>query len=160
MLYNFTLVRLSPAEYAEHFKNNKIIISYFNSPAGVLQVQFTQLGILKMHFVDPKTVPADALSTAGFLDKKLIVVGTDFQIKVWQATLAIPAGSTKSYQEIAQLINAPGASRAVGTALGKNQIAYLIPCHRVICSSGSLGGYAGGLDKKRLLLEHEKNILS
>ncbi len=86
---------------------------------------------------------------------KLHLKGTPFQIKVWNALLQIPMGSLKSYLEIANEIGDPHASRAVGTAIGNNPIAYLIPCHRVITSSGNLGGYHWGIDRKSAIIGWE-----
>ena len=85
--------------------------------------------------------------------------GTEFQRRVWQALLTIPFGETRSYGEIAELIGAPGAARAVGLANGHNPIAIIVPCHRVIGASGSLTGYGGGLDRKRSLLALERSRL-
>jgi methylated-DNA-[protein]-cysteine S-methyltransferase len=90
-------------------------------------------------------------------DVPLDVIGTDFQRCVWAALLTIPYGHTRSYGEIAQQIGSPGAFRAVGLANGRNPIGIIVPCHRVIGSNGSLTGYGGGLDRKRLLLEMEKS---
>lgn len=81
--------------------------------------------------------------------------GTPFQQRVWSALLEIPFGTTCSYSEIAARIGRPTAVRAVGAANGRNPIAIVVPCHRVIGRSGALTGYAGGLDTKRRLLEHE-----
>lgn len=89
-------------------------------------------------------------------DVDLELVGTEFQRRVWAALQTIPYGETRSYGEIAAQIDAPGASRAVGLANGRNPIGIIVPCHRVIGSSGSLTGYGGGLDRKRALLELEK----
>ena len=86
--------------------------------------------------------------------------GTPFQRKVWGALRAIPPGTTASYQSIAIAVGSPGAVRAVGTANGANPIAVVIPCHRVIRSDHTLGGYAGGLERKRWLLAHERNDVS
>jgi methylated-DNA-[protein]-cysteine S-methyltransferase len=81
--------------------------------------------------------------------------GTDFQKSVWAALLTIPFGETRSYGEIARQIGRPTASRAVGAANGRNPISIIAPCHRVIGSSGSLTGFAGGLEAKKLLLDLE-----
>jgi methylated-DNA-[protein]-cysteine S-methyltransferase len=81
--------------------------------------------------------------------------GTDFQRKVWRALLTIPFGETRSYAQIAKQIGSPGASRAVGAANGRNPIAIVAPCHRVIGTSGKLTGFAGGLDAKAYLLALE-----
>lgn len=78
--------------------------------------------------------------------------GTEFQKSVWAALLTIPFGETRSYGEIAHQIGRPGASRAVGAANGRNPISIIAPCHRVIGSNGSLTGFAGGIEAKRLLL--------
>jgi AraC family transcriptional regulator of adaptative response/methylated-DNA-[protein]-cysteine methyltransferase len=83
------------------------------------------------------------------------VFGSTFQKQVWNALCQIPYGETRSYTEQANLINKPKAYRAVANANGANQLAIIIPCHRIICSDGSLGGYGGGLAVKRGLLEHE-----
>ena len=81
--------------------------------------------------------------------------GTAFQQRVWNWLLTIPSGATTSYGEIAFEIGKPGAARAVGGAVGRNPLSIVVPCHRVIASDGSLGGYASGLDRKRWMLAHE-----
>ena len=82
--------------------------------------------------------------------------GTDFQRAVWDAIREIPAGRTASYQEIARSVGRPAAVRAVGTATGRNPVSIVVPCHRVIRSDGSLGGYGGGLHRKEWFLDHER----
>lgn len=84
--------------------------------------------------------------------------GTDFQKKVWQALLTIPYGKTTSYMDLAKELGDPLAIRAVAAANGKNPLWILIPCHRVIGSDGSLTGYAGGLWRKKWLLDHEQPV--
>jgi methylated-DNA-[protein]-cysteine S-methyltransferase len=84
--------------------------------------------------------------------------GTPFQQTVWAALRRIPTGTTTSYGALARSIGAPAAMRAVGAANGRNPIAIVIPCHRVVASDGRLHGYGGGLDRKRWLLEHEGAI--
>jgi methylated-DNA-[protein]-cysteine S-methyltransferase len=86
--------------------------------------------------------------------------GTEFQQRVWKALLTIPYGETRSYAEIAEQIGTAGAARAVGLANGRNPIAIIIPCHRVIGANGRLTGYGGGLDRKRTLLELEQQRTS
>ena len=81
--------------------------------------------------------------------------GTDFQRSVWQALLTIPFGETRSYGEIARQIGRPTASRAVGAANGRNPVSIIAPCHRVIGTNGTLTGFAGGLEAKRMLLDLE-----
>ena len=93
-------------------------------------------------------------------DLPLAPRGTPFQQRVWQALGEIPYGQTVSYAEIARRIGQPNAVRAVGRANGSNPISIVVPCHRVIGSSGSLTGYGGGLDRKRWLLAHEANVVA
>ncbi len=83
--------------------------------------------------------------------------GTAFQRQVWAALRTIPAGTTWSYAELARAVGRPTATRAVGAANGRNPIALVVPCHRVIASDGTLGGYGGGLEMKRWLLRHERS---
>jgi methylated-DNA-[protein]-cysteine S-methyltransferase len=85
--------------------------------------------------------------------------GTEFQRRVWQELREIPHGRTQSYGDIAAAIGRPTASRAVGAANGRNPISIVVPCHRVIGASGALTGYAGGMDRKRWLLNHEAEAL-
>jgi methylated-DNA-[protein]-cysteine S-methyltransferase len=88
-------------------------------------------------------------------DLPLQPAGTPFQLQVWAALQTIPYGEVRSYGEIAAQIGRPGASRAVGLASGRNPIAVIVPCHRVIGATGSLTGYGGGLHRKRFLLDLE-----
>lgn len=81
--------------------------------------------------------------------------GTDFQRTVWKALRAIPAGETRTYGQLAAAIGSPKAVRAAGLANGQNPVAVIVPCHRVIGANGTLTGYAGGLERKRWLLQHE-----
>jgi methylated-DNA-[protein]-cysteine S-methyltransferase len=90
-----------------------------------------------------------------FDDVSVAVSGTAFQKKVWGATAKIPYGETRTYAQIAKQIGHPKAVRAVGTALGKNPVCVLIPCHRVVPSSGGIGRYAYGTAVKKWLLDHE-----
>jgi methylated-DNA-[protein]-cysteine S-methyltransferase len=89
-------------------------------------------------------------------DLPLAPRGTEFQRAVWHALRTIPLGETRSYGELAQQLGRPSASRAVGAANGKNPISIIVPCHRVIGSTGHLTGYAGGVAAKRWLLDHEQ----
>jgi AraC family transcriptional regulator of adaptative response/methylated-DNA-[protein]-cysteine methyltransferase len=90
-------------------------------------------------------------------DLPLDLAGTAFQVRVWEALRRIPSGETRTYSEVASAIGAPKAVRAVGTACGANHLALIIPCHRVIRSDGSLGGYRWGLDVKDALLRAEQS---
>ena len=105
---------------------------------------------------------ADALARylAGDLDAVTPLAvdggGTDFQARVWDALRAIPVGETRSYADIARVLGSPTATRAVGAANGRNPVWVVVPCHRVIRTDWALGGYGGGLDRKRWLLAHEE----
>ncbi|MGW8763904.1 methylated-DNA--[protein]-cysteine S-methyltransferase [Streptomyces sp. NPDC055815] len=85
----------------------------------------------------------------------LNLIGTPFQLRVWEQLLRIPYGETRTYGELAEELGNPGASRAVGLANGKNPVSIIVPCHRVIGAGGSLTGYGGGLDRKQRLLAFE-----
>lgn len=89
-------------------------------------------------------------------DLALAPVGTAFQRRVWDALVAIPYGETWTYGRLATHLGAPGASRAVGLANGRNPLGIVVPCHRVVGADGSLTGYAGGVERKRWLLDHER----
>lgn len=91
-------------------------------------------------------------------DLRLAPRGTPFQQGVWEALRAIPPGETRSYGQVASALGVPGASRAVGAATGRNPISIVVPCHRLVGSSGALTGYAGGVERKRWLLEHEAGL--
>jgi methylated-DNA-[protein]-cysteine S-methyltransferase len=92
-------------------------------------------------------------------DIPLGLVGNDFELRVWEALRRIPYGETVSYGEIAREIGSPSAARAVGLANGRNPVAVIVPCHRVIGADGSLTGFGGGLERKRLLLDLESGVL-
>lgn len=88
----------------------------------------------------------------------LVLPGTPFQQKVWDALLSVPFGSTITYSKLAALLSSPRAVRAVGRANGMNPVSVLVPCHRVTGKNGELTGYAGGTDRKAWLLAHEKQV--
>lgn len=92
-------------------------------------------------------------------DLTLDLVGTEFQRAVWLGLQNIPFGGTRSYGELACDLDRPGAARAVGAATGRNPISIVIPCHRLVGSTGSLTGFAGGIEAKQWLLDHESNRL-
>ena len=85
-----------------------------------------------------------------------VIKGTPFQMKVWKVMMQIPFGKTKSYKDVARVVGAPKAFRAVGSACGKNPIGMLIPCHRVLASDGSLGGFGWGLKRKQQMVDWEQ----
>ncbi len=143
------------------------------APGFSLYVEATANAISRIFFDKPETVegepdPANPLirETARQLDEffqrerrtfdlPLDLAGTPFQLEVWNALLRIPYGETRSYGQLAVQLGHPGAARAVGTANGSNPVAIVVPCHRVIAAGGGLGGYGGGLDRKRFLLDLE-----
>jgi len=113
---------------------------------------------LREHTVDTATVLAQIFSTdssVGVEPLPVLVKGTNFQVRVWLALLRLSPGSATTYGRLAGSIDEPGAARAVGTAIGRNAIAFLIPCHRVLRSCGGLGGYRWGPERKRALLAWE-----
>ena len=93
-------------------------------------------------------------------DLPLVLRGSPFQVRVWQALLEIPYGRTATYGEIARHVGRPSGARAVGLANGRNPIAVVVPCHRVVGADGSLTGYGGGLERKRRLLELEADVVA
>jgi AraC family transcriptional regulator of adaptative response/methylated-DNA-[protein]-cysteine methyltransferase len=173
---------VTPGEFRTRGKNMKIYYGVHPSPFGECFVAITERGICQLAFAgradqkrladelrkqwrradiseDPvRTRPSvDRLFSPGQLKQSLPVhlLGTNFQIKVWQALLKIPRGTTVSYTDIAQSIGKPEAVRAVANAVGQNPIAFLIPCHRVIRKTGALGGYRWGVARKKAMLEWE-----
>jgi methylated-DNA-[protein]-cysteine S-methyltransferase len=90
----------------------------------------------------------------------LAAEGTDFQRTIWNALLDVPFGETSTYGEIARVVGKPAAARAVGLANGRNPIAIIVPCHRIIGAGGRLVGYGGGLPVKQILLQHETSLLN
>ncbi len=147
---------------------------YLNTPVGTLEIKGDIDGLAFVNFIDPeesesKIIPESLQDTVQQLSEyfegnrtnfqlKLNPEGTFFQKKVWQQIKNIPFGKTASYQDIANQLGDPKAIRAAASANGKNPIAIIIPCHRVIGSDGSLIGYAGGLQRKKWLLEHENPV--
>ncbi|EHA1123749.1 methylated-DNA--[protein]-cysteine S-methyltransferase [Vibrio navarrensis] len=148
------------------------------SPLGEMTLQANDEGILGIWFTTQTTRPDDlgqenanhpvlglALTQLDEyfsgkrtqFDLPIAVKGTAFQMQVWQALTTIPYGETWSYQELANAIDNPKAVRAVGLANGKNPVSIVVPCHRVIGKNGKLTGYAGGIERKRWLLERESN---
>jgi methylated-DNA-[protein]-cysteine S-methyltransferase len=134
-------------------------ISVETGPRGVRRIEFgarhaRQYSSAVMHETIRQLQDYFAGDLKSF-DVPLEIVGTDFQQRVWRALRTIPYGQTRSYSQIAAQIGAPRAVRAVGAANGRNPIPIIVPCHRVIGASGSLVGFGGGLEWKRLLLDLE-----
>jgi AraC family transcriptional regulator, regulatory protein of adaptative response / methylated-DNA-[protein]-cysteine methyltransferase len=91
---------------------------------------------------------------------KLVLIGTDFEVKVWETLLKIPVGRATTYRSVAEHIGRPAASRAVGAAVGKNPISFVVPCHRVVGSTGALTGYHWGVPRKRAILGWEAGVIA
>lgn len=153
--------------------------SVIDSPIGPLTVVASGETLVGLHMADQRHRPAqgsfgpevpDALPTVtdqltayfdGRLtefDVPLAPTGTAFQLAVWAALRTIPYAATASYGSVAAAVGRPGAFRAVGLANGRNPVAIIVPCHRVIGADGSLTGYGGGLERKRWLLDHEATV--
>ncbi|MGY3438633.1 MULTISPECIES: methylated-DNA--[protein]-cysteine S-methyltransferase [unclassified Marinovum] len=172
---------MSPGDYAEGGAGLTIYQGWFDSPFGRALVMGTDRGICGLGFAAemgeaaciedlvrrwPKATFQDApdrlapwvmaaFGEVAGAEAPLYLIGAPFQIKVWEALLAIPSGHVTTYSEIAQSIGNPKAVRAVGTAVGRNPVSWLIPCHRALRKSGALGGYHWGLPVKRALLAYE-----
>lgn len=172
---------MSPAEYKNGGQHLSINYSFAESPFGSLIVAATPKGVCYMAFEEDEAIALYKLKNkfpnASFRQKldliqqhalfifqndwrklpeiKLHLKGTDFQLKVWESLLKIPMGKLATYGSIAQRIGSPSASRAVGTAIGSNPVAFLIPCHRVIQSTGTFGGYMWGSTRKTAIIGWE-----
>lgn len=173
---------MSPGEYAKGGAGLVIYWGWFESPFGAAIVMGTDRGLCGLGFAEELGAEAAmedllarwphaefiedpmrlkpwvdaAFGVSATKDKApLFMIGAPFQLKVWQALLAIPSGHVTTYSEIAEAIGSPRAVRAVGTAVGRNPVSWLIPCHRALRKSGALGGYHWGLPVKRALLAWE-----
>jgi len=172
---------MTPAEYKNGAKNLSINYSFAESPFGNLIVATTPKGVCYMAFDNDEANALNDLKqkfpNATFQRKldllqqnalfifqndwsklpeiKLHLKGTEFQLKVWETLLKIPMGKLSTYGSIAEKIGNANASRAVGTAIGSNPVAFLIPCHRVIQSSGNIGGYMWGNTRKTAIIGWE-----
>ena len=150
--------------------------AYYKSDIGYLEITGTEKGISGVVFIEEKPAYVRPIhpclqecydqldeyfhgSRRNF-DLDLVIEGTDFQLKVWMALLKVPYGTTVSYGDIAVAIGSPKAVRAVGGANGRNCIAVIVPCHRIIRNDGRLGGYGSGTWRKDWLLKHESNVIS
>ena len=174
---------MSPGDFAKGGEGLEILWGWFESPFGPALIMGTEKGICgigfaaeegsdatmsdlkarwpKAKFVEDLTtlapLAAQAFPRSGADDRpvKLFLIGAPFQIKVWEALLSVPTGHVTTYSDIARVIGHPKAVRAVGTAVGRNPISWLIPCHRALRKSGGLGGYRWGLPVKRAMLAWE-----
>ncbi|PSR53652.1 cysteine methyltransferase [Adhaeribacter arboris] len=172
---------MTPGEYKNGGENLTIHYSFAESPFGNVLVASTPKGICYLAFADEEQVAFTKLQAkfpkatytqivdlaqqnalyifthdwSKLNQIKLHLKATDFQLKVWEALLKIPTGQLTTYGKIARQINLPNASRAVGTAIGDNPVAFLIPCHRIIQSTGVLGGYHWGTVRKSAIIGWE-----
>jgi len=172
---------MTPGEYKNGGRNLSINYSFAQSPFGNILVASTSKGICHLSFYEDENMALQTLQNkfpeaiytqladleqqnALFIfnhdwtklrEIKLHLKGTDFQIKVWESLLKIPMGQLSTYGAIAKNLANPNAARAVGTAIGDNPVAFLIPCHRVIQSSGAFGGYHWGTDRKTAIIGWE-----
>ena len=172
---------MSPGDYARAGEGLQIRWGWFDSPFGPALVMGTDRGLCGIGFADDQDPAATMADLAGrwpaahlhedpaFLrpwaeaafgvgagrETPLFLIGAPFQIKVWEALLSVPSGHVTTYSDIARRIGNPGAVRAVGTAVGRNPVSWLIPCHRALRKSGGLGGYHWGLPVKRAMLAWE-----
>lgn len=178
---------MTPGQVSRAGEGVTITWGVHDSPLGAAFIAVTELGVCSLQFADSAAARRAAVArvqaewpgatlvesssrtrdaarralgrlgaTAGPL--ALHVRGTNFQLKVWAALLNVAPGSVTTYEEVACAIGRPRAVRAVGTAVGRNPVSVLIPCHRVIRKSGHLGGYAWGLERKELLLRTEDAV--
>lgn len=177
-----TIEGMTPGAFKQQGAGLDINYDFADSPFGTVMIASTRDGICHMAFEADRDAGFDtlyrtfpearfhqrqdqmqthALSVFGRNQAspdgkiKLHLQGTPFQIKVWEALLKIPMGGLASYGEIARKIGQPAASRAVGTAIGHNPVAFLIPCHRVIRQNGAIGGYMWGAERKQAMIAWE-----
>lgn len=170
---------MSPGDYARQGEGLTIHWGWFDSPFGEALVMGTERGLCGLafaaeigaeaafadmagrwpkatHVEDPQALRPDVMAAfAQRGEARLHLIGAPFQIKVWEALLTIPSGEVTTYGDIARAVGHPRAMRAVGTAVGRNPVSWLIPCHRALRKSGALGGYHWGLPVKRALLAWE-----
>jgi AraC family transcriptional regulator, regulatory protein of adaptative response / methylated-DNA-[protein]-cysteine methyltransferase len=174
---------VSPQQYKSGGQGMEICYGYHASPFGLCFIAVAEKGICALKFVDEEKTRNEFESfsaqwkfaslvhkpnlTQEYIRKifspkpgnpenlQLLVHGTEFQIKVWEALLKIPFGAVGSFQQIAQLVGQPEAARAVGSAVGANPILYLIPCHRIISKDGTMGNYHYGKVRKQTMIGWE-----
>ena len=180
---------MSPGIYKAHGRGLSIRYGFHDCPFGRALILITSEGLAGLAFADhgkEKSALADMTSrwpeatyvedqqaTASYARRifeaerwqpdqplKIVFIGTDFEIRVWETILRIPFGKASTYSDIACHIGKPKAARAVGTAVGKNPISFVVPCHRVLEKSGGLGGYHWGLTRKRAILGWEAGAMA
>lgn len=174
---------VSPQQYKTSGKGLEIFYGYHASPFGLCFIAVAEKGICALKFIDEEKsrnefeIFSQQWQFASLVHKPnythrfirkifqpdkvnpeklhLLTQGTDFQIKVWEALLKIPFGSVSSFQQVAQMIDQPELVRSVGSAVGKNSILYLIPCHRIISKNGTMGNYHLGKVRKQAMIGWE-----
>lgn len=175
---------MSPGEWKMKGRGLQIRYGYHPSPFGLALVMITDRGLAGCAFADPGEETAcfedmarrwpnaiyveDQAATAPYAERifdparwtsdkplRVVLLGTDFQVRVWQSLLKIPMGRAVTYSHVAQDIGQPTASRAVGAAIGANPISFVVPCHRALGKSGALTGYHWGITRKRAMLGWE-----
>jgi AraC family transcriptional regulator of adaptative response/methylated-DNA-[protein]-cysteine methyltransferase len=180
---------MSPGTWKARGEGLTIRYGYHPSPFGTALIMITDRGLAGLGFADPgredaafrdmagrwpkAAYVADDEATAAYARRifdpsrwrpdeplRVVMIGSDFQIRVWQALLRIPLGSAITYSDIARGIGYPKASRAVGAAVGRNPMSFVVPCHRALGKSGALTGYHWGLTRKRAMLGWETGQLS
>lgn len=177
---------VTPGEYKSGGAGLRIDYGIHATPFGDCLLGLTERGICRLEFIDQETtdqvlvrlseawpqaqLKEDPAATGKLISRifspqqqsapplPLLLRGTNFQLKVWQALLQIPEGALTSYGYLAKKLGQPTAGRAIGTAVGKNPIGYLIPCHRVLRGDGGIGGYRWGIERKMAILGKELSL--
>lgn len=179
---------MSPGDFKTGGAGLEIRYGYHPSPFGTALLMTTARGLCGLAFADPGTEEAaledmskrwpgarfspDQEFTAPYVDRvfapgqwradqplRIVMIGTDFQVRVWEALLRIPLGCASTYQDVARAIGKPTAARAVGAAVGRNPISFVVPCHRALGKSGALTGYHWGITRKRAMLGWESGCV-
>lgn len=180
---------MSPGAYKNRGEGLTIRYGYHPSPFGIALIMITDRGLAGLSFNDPgderaafadmsgrwpnATYIEDMAATTPYAARifdpsrwradqplRVVMIGTDFQVRVWEALLSIPMGRARTYSALAEQIGEPKASRAVGAACGANPVSFVVPCHRALAKSGALTGYHWGLTRKRAILGWEAGQVS
>jgi len=180
---------MSPGDFKAGGAGLEIQYGYHPSPFGIALVMATDRGLCGLAFADPgeeaaaledmarrwpgARLMADQEATKGYVERvfspeqwradqplRIVMIGTDFQVRVWEALLRIPLGQASTYSDVARAIGKPSASRAVGAAVGRNPISFVVPCHRALGKSGQLTGYHWGITRKRAMLGWEAGYVT
>ncbi|WP_035898019.1 bifunctional helix-turn-helix domain-containing protein/methylated-DNA--[protein]-cysteine S-methyltransferase [Labrenzia sp. DG1229] len=178
---------MTPGDYRARGEGLQIVYGFHPSPFGQVLILATDKGLAGLGFADPgeeqsaledmcERWPAavyshDQDATSPYAQRvfdpdkwcedqplNVVMIGTDFEIRVWQTLLKIPMGQATTYSDVAASIGNPKASRAVGSAVGRNPISFVVPCHRVLAKDGQIGGYHWGLTRKRAILGWETGL--